>query len=179
MKKLFISLALILMAALPYKASAQVSLNINIGSQPLWGPVGYDHVDYYYLPDVESYYYVPTREFIYLNNGKWAFSPSLPARYSGYNLYNGYKVVVNSPKPYLNFNTQKVKYAKYKGNRSQTVILRSTNPKYYVVKGHPKHGAKISNGKGSTGNYKAQGGHKGNGGSNSKGKGNGKGNGKN
>jgi hypothetical protein len=50
-------------------ASAQVRVNINIGSQPVWGPVGYDHVDYYYLPDIETYYYVPTRQFVYFN--KW------------------------------------------------------------------------------------------------------------
>jgi len=184
MKKLFVSIALVLIAFLPFNASAQVSLNINIGSQPLWGPTGYDHVDYYYLPDIESYYYVPTREFIYLNNGGWVFTSSLPARYSNYNLYNGYKVVINSPKPYLNFKTQKVKYAKYKGNHGQAVISRSTNPKYFVIKGHPKHGVKINNGQGSSGKYKAQGGGskgnsgakgkggpKGNGGGNSKGKG--------
>lgn len=40
-------------------AKAQVSLNINIGSQPVWGPTGYDHVDYYYFPDIDAYYYVP------------------------------------------------------------------------------------------------------------------------
>ena len=40
------------------KASAQVKVgvNINIGSQPEWGPRGYDYVEYYYLPDIEMYY---------------------------------------------------------------------------------------------------------------------------
>jgi hypothetical protein len=52
-----------------YACFAQVRVNINIGSQPVWGPVGYDHVDYYYLPDIETYYYVPTRQFVYFN--KW------------------------------------------------------------------------------------------------------------
>ena len=28
---------------------AQVSVNVNIGSPPAWGPVGYSSVDYYYL----------------------------------------------------------------------------------------------------------------------------------
>ena len=49
------------------QSSAQVRINVNIGAQPLWGPIGYQHVDYYYLPDIESYYYVPTRQFIYLS----------------------------------------------------------------------------------------------------------------
>ena len=55
-------------------ASAQVNVNINIGAQPVWGPVGYDYVEYYYMPGIESYYYVPTRQFIYLTNGRWIFS---------------------------------------------------------------------------------------------------------
>jgi hypothetical protein len=31
---------------------SQVSVNVNIGSPPLWGPSGYSNIDYYYLPDV-------------------------------------------------------------------------------------------------------------------------------
>ena len=121
-------------------ASAQVSVNINIGAQPVWGPVGYDYVDYYYLPGIESYYYVPTRQFIYFSNGRWIFARTLPGRYSYYNIYNGYKVVINEPRPYLHFNVHKIKYAKYKGyNGRQVIIKNSNNPKYYVVKGHPKY----------------------------------------
>lgn len=121
-------------------STAQVNVNINIGSQPTWGPVGYDYVEYYYLPDIEVYYYVPRRQFVYLSNGKWIFVTSLPSRYRSYNLYSGYKVVINQPRPYLYFSTHKVKYAKYKGNNGRQVIIRNSNdPKYYVVKGHPKY----------------------------------------
>ena len=162
-------------------ASAQVSVNINIGAQPVWGPVGYDYVEYYYMPGIESYYYVPTRQFIYLTNGRWIFSTALPARYGYYNIYNGYKVVINEPRPYLLFARHKVKYAKYKGyNGRQVIIKNSNNPKYYVVKGHPKHkasgnktvvakskgNAKIKRSNGGQGNSIAKGG---------KGNGNGKG----
>lgn len=121
-------------------ATAQVSVNINIGAQPVWGPVGYDYVEYYYMPDIEAYYYVPSRQFIYLSNGRWMFASSLPYRFRTYNIYTGYKVVINSPRPYLHFNTHKVKYAKYKGNNGRQVIIKnSKEPKYYVVKGHPKY----------------------------------------
>ena len=117
---------------------AQVNVNVNIGSQPLWGPTGYDVVEYYYLPDLQMYYYVPSHQFIYLNGGNWVFVNSLPPRYRGYNLYSGYKVVINEPKPYLHFDAHKVKYAKYKGARGKQVIIRdSRDPKYFVVKGHP------------------------------------------
>lgn len=120
-------------------AKAQLNVNVNIGSQPLWGPTGYDHVDYYYLPDVESYYYVPKKQFIYLNGNDWVFENSLPSRYRNYDLYNGYKVVINSPRPYLNFKNDQVKYGKFKGNKGQLVIRDSRDSKYYIVKGHP-HG---------------------------------------
>src|SRR6478735_10855999 len=100
MKQIFLIALLGMMGLIPFQSSAQVSVNVNIGSQPAWGPVGYDHVDYYYLPDIESYYYVPKRQFVYLSNNNWVFSTRLPSRYRHYDLYSGYKVVINSPSPY-------------------------------------------------------------------------------
>jgi len=138
MKKIFITLVVVI-GLVSFKSSAQMSINVNIGSQPLWGPTGYNHVDYYYLPDVESYYSVPKRQFIYLDNGKWIFSTGLPSRYSGYDLYNGYKVVVNSRNAYQNFDNDRVRYAKFKKVKGQKAIKYSNDPRYYVVKGHP-HG---------------------------------------
>ena len=35
---------------------AQISVSLNIGTPPSWGPVGYEEADYYYLPDVEAYF---------------------------------------------------------------------------------------------------------------------------
>ncbi len=119
MKKLIMAVLLVCGVVTAEKTSAQV--NINIGLQPGWGPTGYDYVDYYYLPDIETYYYVPKKQFIYLNNGRWIYSAGLPSRYRTYNLYNGYKVVLNTPKPYLQHATYKVKYAKYKGNNGKQV----------------------------------------------------------
>ena len=120
--------------------SSYAQITININAQPLWGPTGYNQANYYYLPDIETYYSVPNRQYIYQENNRWAFSNSLPSRYSNYNLYNGYKVILNNPKPYLSFNTHKNKYAKYKGFKGkQTSIRYSTDPKYFVIKGHPKH----------------------------------------
>lgn len=125
-----------IMGWMPYQAKAQLSINVNIGSQPLWGPVGYDYVDYYYLPDVECYYHVPKRQFIYMEGNRWRFSASLPSRYRSYDLYNGYKVVVNS---YRNFDHDRVYYSRYRNVRNQPVIRYSNDSRYYVVKGHP-HG---------------------------------------
>jgi hypothetical protein len=121
-------------------ANAQINVSVNISSQALWGPVGYDYVEYYYLPEEDVFYYVPTGEFIYFDNGKQFFVTSLPPSYT-VNLYTTYKVVVNEPKPYLQHTTYITKYAKYKkGGYKQNVIRDSREEKYFVVKGHPKHG---------------------------------------
>ena len=123
-------------------AQIRVNVNVNIGSQPNWGPVGYDYVDYYYLPDIETYYYVPTRQFIYLSGGNWVFAYGLPPAYRAYNLYTGYKVVVNQPRAYQYYSTHKVKYSKYKGNKRQGAIKNSNAVKY------KRNGHRNGNGKG-------------------------------
>lgn len=148
MKKAIIGLTVLLSTLAYTDVKSQVNININIGSQPVWGPVGYDYVEYYYLPDIEAYYYVPSRQFIYLSGGNWVFTYSLPARYRSYDLYTGYKVVINQPKPYRFFSSHKLKYAGYRGNHSQVIIRNSNEPKYYVVKGHPKHKGKPGKAKG-------------------------------
>jgi hypothetical protein len=63
---------------------------------PQWGPSYYDGTRYYYLPDIESYYDIYTREFVFLNHAQWIYSPYLPMIYPDYNLNNSFVVVVNS-----------------------------------------------------------------------------------
>lgn len=91
-------------------AQVRVGVNINIGDQPPWRAPGYDYVEYYYLPDIECYYDVPHRQFIYMDGGNWIFSSSLPYRCHDYDLYNGYKVVVNRPYAYRYHNDYRVRY---------------------------------------------------------------------
>ena len=122
------------------QAQVSIGLNVNIGSQPVWGPVGYDYVDYYYMPDIDVYYYVPRHQYIYLSSGRWIFAASLPVRYRSYDIYSGYKVVINEPRPYLRADVYRQRYAPYRGRRNAQVIIRNSDePKYYVVKGHPKY----------------------------------------
>lgn len=73
---------------------AQVSVNVNIGARPAWGPVVEPSVRYYYLPDVEGYYDMHTAMFIYLHNGHWVHKRHLPGRYRHYDLYLGRKIIV-------------------------------------------------------------------------------------
>jgi hypothetical protein len=114
----------ILTTASGYSSKAQVSVNVNIGSQPMWGPAGYSSVDYYYLPDIECYYYVPRQQFVYLSGPSWVFSASLPARYRGYDLYGGYKVVCEGPRPYMHYREHRVSYARYRDYRGHQTCIR-------------------------------------------------------
>ncbi|WP_367753721.1 hypothetical protein [Flavobacterium sp. WC2430] len=112
---------------------AQVSVNVNIGTPPSWGPSGYDQVDYYYLPDVQAYYDIRASQFIYFGSGKWVRSRYLPRQYRNYDLYNGYKVVLNDyhgRTPYTYYKQHKVKYYKgYKGQPQRSIGNRNDNHK--------------------------------------------------
>ncbi len=140
MKRTILIAALLLSGFVFQTANAQVRIgvNLNIGSQPIWGPVGYDHVEYYYMPDIDAYYYVPNHQYIYLERGRWIFASSLPYSYH-YDLYSGYKVVVNEPQPYRQAEMYRIKYASYKGNHEQQIIRNSHEEKYFEVKDHPEH----------------------------------------
>lgn len=144
MKKFTAIAILIFSAFVSQPAQSQVNVNINLGRQPAWGPVGYDRVEYYYLPDIDAYYSVPKRQFIYADGNRWIFSNSLPSRYAGYDLYNGYKVVVNDPTPYMRPDVYRVKYGKYKGNRGQAIIRDSHDERY--KNNGPNYGGHQDNG---------------------------------
>ncbi len=95
---------------------AQVSINVNIGTPPAWGPAGYAETEYYYLPDIEAYYDVRASQFIYFGGGRWVRTTYLPRQYRNYDLYGGYKVVLNDyhgRAPYEYFDRHRTAY--YKG----------------------------------------------------------------
>jgi hypothetical protein len=121
------TLKIIVLATALFIASAvqaQVSVSVNF-SPPSWGPVGYNQVRYYYLPDVEAYYDVQSSMFIYSNGGVWVHRAYLPERYRNYDLYGGYKVVMNDYRgnaPYTHFNDHKRKYYKGYHGKSQRTI---------------------------------------------------------
>ena len=128
MKTLKLTLLGIFFLVTTSSIQAQVSVNVNIGSPPAWGPAGYSAVDYYYLPDVQAYYDIRDSQFIYFGGGKWVRSRYLPTLYRNYDLYNGYKVVLNDyhgRTPYVYFKDHKTKYYKgYKGKPQKTIGYR-------------------------------------------------------
>ena len=120
-------------------ADAQVRVSVNIGMQPAWGPSGYDYAEYYYLPEVEAYYSVPQRQFVYFDGGNWTFASSLPARCGNYDLYSGYKVVINERNPWSHFNNHRMQYAPYRYRHDQ-VVIRDRRGDFYGRPGYDIRG---------------------------------------
>lgn len=99
MKRFVIIMSLVVSAfSITSAAHGQVSVNVNIGTQPVWGPAGYDHVDYYYLPDIGVYYNVPAKKYVYRQGNNWVTRATLPPAYKNFDLYSNYKVVINERK---------------------------------------------------------------------------------
>jgi len=152
----------------------QISVSLQLGTPPLWGPAGHSEAHYYYLPDVEAYYDVDASRFIYLDGGVWVHRSYLPGRYRNYDLYNGYKVVMNDYRghhPYRYYNQHRVKYSKgYRGHEHRNIGVRPgrgnshvtqrpyNQPNRTVIRGNDNHGNNKGNGHG-----KDKGGDKGHG----------------
>jgi len=124
MKRIVLAVIIGVASLSSISTKAQVSLNLNIGTQPKWAPVGHQQAAYYYLPDIETYYHVANKQYIYQSNGRWITTKSLPSRYRNYDLYKGYKVVMNSPKPYLSHASNVKQYNKFRGNNGKQIVIR-------------------------------------------------------
>lgn len=146
LKLIVTGLAIVFASAL----QAQVSLNINVGTAPVWGPEVEPDVRYYYLPDVNAYYDIHTAMFIYANDGRWTRKHHLPNKFRNYDLYSGRKVVVynyrgNSPYTYCNYRPNR--YAAVRPQR-ENYEEREHNERYSHDNFHPGNGRGHGHGNG-------------------------------
>lgn len=119
MKKSSILAALFLLFLCSFSTNMKaqrVGIGVNI-TLPYWAPQ-YDNIDrvqYYYLPDIESYYDVRNQEFVYLHDGNWLFSPQLPPYYSWYNFDNPFVVMLDYSvvQPWMHHNFYVEHYPRY------------------------------------------------------------------
>jgi hypothetical protein len=118
---------------------AQVRVSVNIHLQPQWGPATYDYAEYYFLPELGIYYNIPQHLFIYPVGNHWKYSPKLPPAYRRYDLYNTYKIVLNSPRPFLHHKENLRKYGNYQG-KQQKSIRDYKEANYRNKKDYVKHG---------------------------------------
>src|SRR6185312_4701469 len=132
MKKLLFS-AVLISCCLTFKladAQLRIHANLNIGSQPEWGPVGYTHADYYYMPDIDAYYDVANHQYVYYDNNVWVHNRVLPPRYGNFDRYHSYKVVVNQRDPWEHEDQIRARYSHYRGRHDQQVIRDSRDDRY-------------------------------------------------
>ncbi len=64
-------------------------------NNPVWAPSYYAGARYYYFPDIEAYYDLASRDFIFLNNGQWIFVQNLNPFYSNFDLYSSFIIIIN------------------------------------------------------------------------------------
>ena len=131
MKKIILSIGfLIAMAGFSGTEAANINVNVNIGVQPAWGPVGYNYAAFYYFPDINVYYNVNQGMFMFPRRGRWVSARYLPVMYRNYDLYGLYKVVITDSDPWR-FNTRHIHdYRHFRGNRNQIVIRNSHDNRY-------------------------------------------------
>lgn len=127
MKKVTVVVFILISCFFGNNIMAQIRLSLpgNTVDQPLWGPAGYDHAEYYYMPDIDAFYYVPKRQYIYRHRGRWLFTTEFPTRFQHFDRFLGYKVVINDPKPYRNAKMYRTKFEGYKGRTDQLAIRNS------------------------------------------------------
>jgi hypothetical protein len=111
---------------------AQVGVNIVVGTPPAWGPAESSGVRFYYLPEIEAYYDVNTSNYIYMSGGRWIHATNLPPAYRNYDVYGGYKVMLNGyhgERPYDNFREHQRSYPRgyNKGHAQKTYGERPGN----------------------------------------------------
>lgn len=139
MKKIILALALLATTGAITESQAQIRVNINIGTQPLWGPTGYDYAQYYYMPEVGVYYDVTNRVYYYPSGRRWVSTAVLPARFGRVNLFSTYKVVLNENRPWLRDGAIRAQYAGYRDRHDQGVIRDSRESRYWENANHPHH----------------------------------------
>jgi len=120
-------------------AQMEANVNLNIATQPIWGPTGYDQADNYFIPDIEVYYNVSQQVFYTNEEGNWTSSLSLPSRFGKYDLYKAHKVVMNDKSPWLNNDVNRERYYTLIKVHDQKPIRDSRDSKYFVNANHPEH----------------------------------------
>lgn len=126
MKKKILPIAVVLSVLLINTTDAQVrvNLNVNIGQRPAWGLPGNYAGDFYYFPEIDVYYNIPQRNFVYLDRGHWVYVRELPRAYRGYDLYRGQKIVINDPNPFVRPHYYRERYGRhYMAYRPPVVIV--------------------------------------------------------
>ncbi|MDP9954924.1 hypothetical protein J2X97_000561 [Epilithonimonas hungarica] len=133
MKRLMLLVLMIITIFSTGFVKSQVNVNININSQPDWGPRGYNYVESYYLPEYDIYYNVPHRRYYYFSGNRWLHSTALPVRYRHINLYQTHKVVLVDRYPFKRHKVHYKQYARYRGDHGNHLVVRNYKHKPHNI----------------------------------------------
>ena len=125
-------------AAISNQATAQVRVNVNIGTPVAQSPWYNTDDNYYYLPEQGVYYNVNRSVYVYQDNNQWVYGQNLPSRYNGYNWRKSHYVVVRDRSPFnyhdsysgrygRNYNGGHVTYRRDNDNRNGNNNGRTNN----------------------------------------------------
>lgn len=147
----------VLLGSTATSANAQrVSVNVNI-NQPQWAPYN-NQANYYYIPSINVYYDVVNQLYYYLKGNDWRSRKTLPRQYSNVNLYNTYKVPMNTRNPFTYNNMHRQQYGKSASNAPQESI-RDHNSN--ANNGRPNNNNNRPNGNGQSNNNRPNNGRQG------------------
>ena len=80
-------------------------------------------IRYYYFPNLEAYFDLQEKVYLYKEEGEWLEAAELPTNYGGYSLYNKVRVTIedyDGDEPYLFLATHKKLYPYNSKGRFQT-----------------------------------------------------------
>lgn len=109
--------------------NGQVSVNVNLGTPPVWAPAEPVKTQYYYLPEIDTYYDVPSARFIYLNNGAWVRTKNIPPRYGNYKLKGSKIIYLTDYRGNTPYKFHKAHKVKYHGKGNYVVVKEKKGPK--------------------------------------------------
>ena len=91
-------------------ASAQVRVNVNLGT-PIANETWYnDEADYYYLPEQQVYYNPGRKVYVWQDNNAWVYGNRLPDRYHGFNYRKSHYVKMHERAPFNRNDEYQKKY---------------------------------------------------------------------
>lgn len=128
----------IILFAAAATSQAQVSINLNIGTpavvvRPAWVPQNHVNVDFYYIPEIQSYYDVSAGLYVYLDNGNWCRTRYVPVRYRNYNLNHARRIELrgyHGSRPYTYYNCHNERYSNNRYNNRYVESRRYDNRRY-------------------------------------------------
>jgi hypothetical protein len=74
---------------------------------------GYNTANYFYYPEIDTWYDIPNRRFVYFENNRWVYSDAISTKYRYYDIANAYRVAVDEKKPYLHADAYRAYYIDY------------------------------------------------------------------